>query len=164
MFNKITLDTNDEYYTPKSAWKNIAQYLPRDKVIYECFYSPHSKSAQYLRELGFTCVYEPVDFFTTTLNDVNADYYLSNMPFSLKREVFTRLKEVDQPFVMLVPTSCLQTKYFQDLFGRDKIQVILPYKKIQYEHPTRKLKKRGCAFYSCYVCYKMNLEKDIIFI
>ena len=42
MFNKIKLNTNDEYYTPKIAWENIAQYLPRDKVIWESFYSPHA--------------------------------------------------------------------------------------------------------------------------
>ena len=42
MFNKIKLNTNDEYYTPKIAWENIAQYLPKDKVIWESFYSPHA--------------------------------------------------------------------------------------------------------------------------
>ena len=161
MFNTTT---NDEYYTPKTAWQNIAHLLPRDKTIWECFYSPNSKSATYLRELGFKCVYEPVDFFDKTPPDLNADYYVSNMPFSLKREVFTRLKEVGLPFVMIVPTLCIQTKYFQDLFGDDKIQLILPYKKIQYESVTKDLHPRGCAFYSCYVCYKMGLEKDITFI
>ena len=55
---------------------------------------------------------EPIDFFTTTPDAVNADYCVSNMPFSLKKEVFTRLKEVGKPFVMIVPTLCLQTKYF----------------------------------------------------
>ena len=103
MFNISQLTNNDEYYTPKIAWQNIVHFLPRDKVIWECFYSPHSRSAEYLRELGFNCVYEPVDFFDKTPADLNADYYVSNMPFSMKKEVFTRLKEVDQPFIMLVP-------------------------------------------------------------
>ena len=164
MFNISQLTNDDEYFTPKIAWQNIAHFLPRDKVIWECFYSPHSRSAEYLRELGFNCVHEPVDFFAHTPADLNADYYVSNMPFSLKMEVFTRLKEVDKPFVMLVPTYCIQTKYFQDIFGDDKIQLILPYKKIQYESVTKNLPPRGCAFCSCYVCYKMGLEKDVILI
>ena len=84
MFNISQLTNNDEYYTPKIAWQNIVHFLPRDKVIWECFYSPHSRSAEYLRELGFNCVYEPVDFFDKTPADLNADYYVSNMPFSMK--------------------------------------------------------------------------------
>ena len=70
MFNISQLTNNDEYYTPKIAWQNIAHFLPRDKVIWECFYSPHSRSAEYLRELGFNCVYEPVDFFDKTPADL----------------------------------------------------------------------------------------------
>ena len=60
MFSRLT--KNDEYYTKKESWADIAQYLPRDKVIWECFYSHNSKSAIYLRELGFEVIFEPVDF------------------------------------------------------------------------------------------------------
>ena len=35
MFSKVV--KNDEYYTKKESWADIAQYLPRDKVIWECF-------------------------------------------------------------------------------------------------------------------------------
>ena len=59
MFSRLT--KNDEYYTKKESWADIAQYLPRDKVIWECFYSHNSKSAIYLRELGFEVIFEPVD-------------------------------------------------------------------------------------------------------
>ena len=31
-------DVNDEYFTPKSAWEAIKDYIPKDKVIWEAFY------------------------------------------------------------------------------------------------------------------------------
>lgn len=49
MFSRVV--KNDEYYTKKESWDDIAQYLPRDKVIWECFYSHNSKSATYSTSL-----------------------------------------------------------------------------------------------------------------
>ena len=30
-------ETNDEYMTRKSAWEDIKEFIPTDKVIWECF-------------------------------------------------------------------------------------------------------------------------------
>ena len=68
MFSKVV--KNDEYYTKKESWADIAQYLPRDKVIWECFYSERSRSAEHLRELGFDVIYKPVDCFEENLGDI----------------------------------------------------------------------------------------------
>lgn len=157
MFSRVV--KNDEYYTKKESWADIAQYLPRDKVIWECFYSHNSKSAIYLRELGFEVIFEPVDFFESNLGEI----IVSNPPFSMKKEVFTRLKELDKPFVMLVPSGTIQTKYFKELFENDNnIQLIVPWKKRQFDSPIYNLHPRGCSFNTLYVCYKMNLPKDVI--
>ena len=56
---------DDEYMTPKSAWEQIAPFIPKDKVIYEAFYGDGSSGA-HLRELGFTVIHEPIDFFLNT--------------------------------------------------------------------------------------------------
>ena len=156
MFSKVV--KNDEYYTKKESWADIAQYLPRDKVIWECFYSERSKSAQYLRELGFEVIYKPVDFFEENLGDI----LVSNPPFSKKKEVFARLKELGKPFVMLVPTNTIHTKYFTETFHDEQIQLIMPWRKRQFDSPIYNLHPRGCSFNTLYVCYKMNLPKDVI--
>lgn len=156
MFSKVV--KNDEYYTKKESWADIAQYLPRDKVIWECFYSERSKSAQYLRELGFEVIYKPVDFFEENLGDI----LVSNPPFSKKKEVFARLKELGKPFVMLVPTNTIHTKYFTETFHDEHIQLIMPWQKRQFDSPIYNLHPRGCSFNTLYVCYKMNLPKDVI--
>ena len=91
---------DDDYMTAKSSWEDIARFLPRDKVIWECFFGD-GRSGTYLRELGFEVIHEKVDFFQNDLGDI----LVSNPPYSMKKEVFTRLKELDKPFVMLVPTT-----------------------------------------------------------
>jgi len=36
-----TLQKHDDYMTPKIAWENIQHYLPKDKIIWECFYGDY---------------------------------------------------------------------------------------------------------------------------
>ena len=156
MFRDCSSFTNDDdYMTPKSAWEDISDYLPTDKVIWECFYGD-GRSGTHLRELGFDVIHENIDFFEYNIGDV----IVSNPPYSIKKEVFTRLKILDKPFVMLVPTTTLHTKYFKELFMNDRVQVIFPHKKRQFISNKKTLK--GCSFYTCYVCYKMELPKDVI--
>ena len=46
--------THDDWFTRKSAWSDISQFIPSDKVIWESFmYNSVSKSPIYLQELGF---------------------------------------------------------------------------------------------------------------
>ena len=48
--------------TPKYAWENIKQFIPTDKIIWEAFYGD-GESGNYLTELGFNVIHEPIDFF-----------------------------------------------------------------------------------------------------
>ena len=51
-FHTKTFLKHDDYMTPKYAWENIQQYIPKDKVIWEAF-KGDGKSGEYLTELGF---------------------------------------------------------------------------------------------------------------
>ena len=80
MFRDCSSFTNDDdYMTPKSAWEDISDYLPTDKVIWECFYGD-GRSGTYLRELGFDVIHENIDFFEYNIGDV----IVSNPPYSIK--------------------------------------------------------------------------------
>ena len=37
-FTARTFIKHDDYMTPKHAWEDIKQYIPKDKVIWEAFY------------------------------------------------------------------------------------------------------------------------------
>ena len=153
--------TENDYMTPKYAFENIMQYIPKDKIIWESFYGD-GKSGEYLKELGFNVIHEPVDFFENDLGDL----IVSNPPFSLSKEVMDRLYELDKPFIIIFPSSKINTQYFRK--WKNKIQIIIPRKRI---HFTKKINgkipenwKQSCNFDCFYYCYKMYLPKDIIWL
>ena len=159
-FHTKTFLKHDDYMTPKSAWENIKQYIPNDKVIWECFYGD-GKSGDYLKELGFNVIHEKVDFFENNVGEI----LISNMPFSLCKEVLTRLKELDKPFIMILPSSKINTQYFRKLFSTcdNPIQIIIPRKRIQFVRNGDELQNK-CNFDCFYYCYKIGLERDIIWL
>lgn len=144
---------DDDYMTPKSVWESIQQYIPKDKVIWEAFYGD-GKSGEYLRDIGFNVIHEPIDFFQSNCGDI----VVSNPPFSCKMKVLERLKKLDKPFVLILPASTLGTKTLQQLFP--DIQVIIPKGRIQFIKNGENTK--SVWFASFIYCWKMNLPRDLI--
>ena len=159
----------DDYMTPKYAWENISHLIPKDKVIWEAF-KGNGDSASYLRELGFNVVSYDEDFFENNRGDI----IVTNLPFSKKKEVFKRLKELNKPFIVISPTEMITTQYFKALFKNEKLQIIIPRSRIHFT----KLDKEGnilnidekgrikkqCNFNCFYYCWKINLDNDITFL
>ena len=77
-FSNKYFKKNDEYYTSKDTWKLIKDIIPKDFILWESFFSKNSKSAEYLRQLGFEVISEDVDFYTYNLGNI----IVSNPPFS----------------------------------------------------------------------------------
>ena len=161
-FNSKLYKTYDDYMTPKYAWENIKDYIPNDKIIWEAF-KGDGKSGKYLEELGFNVIHNNDDFFTSN----NGDIIVSNPPFSKSKEVLKRLKELEKPFIMILPSSKLNTQYMRELFINSKLQIIIPKKRINFlKLIDGKLtnKKSNCNFDCFYYCYKMNLNNDIVWL
>tara|TARA_R110001632_G_scaffold13736_1_gene46929 strand:+ start:2672 stop:3145 length:474 start_codon:yes stop_codon:yes gene_type:complete len=149
---------SDNYITNKIEWERIKDYIPNNKVIWSPFYCD-GKQKEYFEEMGFNIIHEDKDFFQNNKGDIIID----NPPFSKKKEIFTRLKELDKPFILVCPSMLLSYKYFQELF-KDEIQILVPSKRINFKHLNSTKKNYSPPFASFYFCYKMNLEKDLIFI
>jgi hypothetical protein len=161
-FHTKTFLKHDDYMTPKYAWDNIKEYIPKDKLIWEAFYG-NGKSGKYLQELGFNVIHEPVDFFENNLGEC----IVSNPPFSLIKDILNRLHELDKPFILILPSSKINTQYFRK--WKDKgIQIIIPITRIQFEKKvdgeTPENYKSSCNFDCFYYCYKIGLERDIIWL
>ena len=152
-FTHVGFIRHDDYMTPKYAWENIQEYIPKDKVIWECFMGD-GKSGQYLEELGFDVIANDNDFFQSDEGDI----VVSNPPFSKAKDVITRLKELDKPFILILPSSKINTQYFR-LF-KNQIQIIIPRNRIQFVKNGNEL-QNSCNFDCFYYCYKMNMKKDI---
>lgn len=160
--NKI-LTKHDDYMTPKYAWDNIKQYIPKDKIIWEAFFG-NGQSGQDLRDLGFNVIHEPIDFFKNNLGDV----IVSNPPFSKKKEIMKRLKELGKPFILIMPSSVINTQYMRELFKNENLQIIIPRKRIHFEKliDGQKIEKwkNQCNFDCFYYCWKINLPQDIVWL
>jgi len=159
-FHSKTFIKHDCYMTPKSAWEAVKHIIPKDKVLWEAFYGD-GKSGEFLRELGFNVIHEPVDFFTNDLGEV----IVSNPPFSLSKEVIKRLKELDKPFIIIMPSSKINTSYFRTNFMNRGLQIVIPRKRIHFEKLVDGNKpdnwRSACNFDCFYYCYKIGLERDI---
>ena len=94
-------------------------------------------------------------------NKLDYDIIISNPPFSIKQKIFKLLKQIDKPFILIVPVSIITKKYFMDNF-KDDFQIIIPKKRIQFIKDEVQTKR--CWFDCVYICFKMNLDKDITFI
>ena len=160
-FHSKTFINHDDYMTPKSAWENIQQFLPKDKLVWEAFYGD-GKSGDYLKELGFNVIHEEVDFFDNDLGEI----IVSNPPFSLCKDILKRIKELNKPFVLILPSSKINTSYMREHFkGDKKLQIIIPRKRIHFvKQVNGKIPDdyKSCCNFDCfYYCYKMNLPNDI---
>ena len=146
---------HDDYMTPKSAWKNIKQYIPKDKIIWEAFYG-NGLSGYYLRELGFEVIHDPVDFFENNLGDV----IVSHPPLYKTKDILDRLHELDKSFILLLPSDKINTQYFRK--WKNKIQIIIPRRRIHFIKNGIQTKRSN--FDCLYFCYKMNLPSDIVWL
>ena len=162
----------DEYMTRKSAWADIMPYIPDEykngnKRIWEPF-KGNGQSGRFLKELGFDVYMRDKDFFDVSVRKTQKkklSLIITNPPFTKKADVLKRLKILGIPFILLVPTTVLHTSYFKELFEDDTdIQLIIPFKKRQFDKVDLQKQKNRCSFYTLYVCWRVGLTKPIFFI
>jgi hypothetical protein len=164
LFTNENFAKYDDYMTPPSAWEDIKDYIPKIK-IWEAFYGD-GESGKILKKLGFDTIHEDIDFFE---ND-EGECVVSNPPFAKIPDILKRLKELEKPFILIMPSSKINTQYFRKLFCEEKenpIQIIIPKKRIQFlklKNGKIEKGKSQCNFDCFYYCWKMNLENDIVWL
>ena len=154
----IKLKKDDAYMTPMSVFQSIKHLIPKDKIIFEGFYG-NGNSGKYLKELGFKVESHDVDFFDD--QSFEYDIIISNPPYSIKAKVFKKLYEIDKPFTMLIPVATMTKQYLKKYF-KDQIQIVIPEKRIQFLKNGEQTNR--CYFDTIWICYKMNFDKNIIFL
>ena len=159
------LQENDEYYTKKETWSDILRFLPRDKLYLDPFYGDGG-NINNLNELGINAVGGNIDCFQA-LRLLDYDIILTNSPFSkpILTEFLYNLSALDNPFIIILPITKIFSKYFKTSFRQYKdIQIIIPSKRMSFIDPTNSNKRSNPSFVCCYVCYKMDLPSDILFL
>jgi hypothetical protein len=146
---------DDDYETPSSAFRSVLPYVPRDAVVWDPFYGSGA-SGDHLRSMGLNVIHQKEDFFAVD----RGDFVLTNPPFSKKKEVLTRLKELGKPFLVLLPASVLGTKMLRTLFP--DIQVLIPNGRISFVKNGTQTK--AVWFASFWYGWKLRLPRDITFL
>jgi len=162
-------DIHDDYYTLEETWQLINDIIPKDKSIWEAcmLNSNKSKSPEYLKNIvGHDKVY-----FDTKLDmlrgSIDSDMIITNIPFEnkIKKKVLSRLVELDRPFIIIMNSCNMFTKYIRQIFGENikHLQIVTPSGKIYYEKLLKNGDleiKKNTSFYSVFVVYKLNLTND----
>lgn len=162
----------DDYYTTEETWRLIGDIIPRDKTIWEAcmLNASKSKSPEILKNITGSEVY-----FNTELDmlegSIGSDIIITNIPFetNIKKKILARLVELDRPFIIIMNSCNMFSKYMRQIFGENikHLQVITPSTKIHYakllENGDFEFKK-NTSFYSVFVAYKMNLSTEQLWV
>jgi hypothetical protein len=168
-----TFNVYDQYYTPKSAWEHINHLIPNDKIVWEAFLlnSTKSKSLDNLKSLNKKVIGNTEWNFFDKCDELEYDLIVSNPPFdkTLKIPILKKLVELDKPFIIIMNSLNIFSKYFNNIFKnhREHLQIVIPSNKIHFEklldNGETELKK-NTSFYCVYVCYKMNIPNDKLYL
>jgi hypothetical protein len=147
----------DEIYTPAYALNPLIPYLNKSWVVWECAYGKGAL-AKHLQIKGFKVVGKGEDFFK---ENKECDCIITNPPYSLKGQFIKRAFELKKPFAFLLPLTTLEGKYRGDIFRNNKIQLIIPNRRINFITPNG---GKSSWFATAWFCGNMNLEKDLNFV
>ena len=124
----------DDYNTPVEAWKLLLDNMSSSRgkrTFWLPFYNDGTIKRQ-LKPLDVDVIHVKKDFFK--FEPKQYDAIVDNPPYSQKREIFERCKQLKKPFALLVPMETIERKYFSDLFKNDKsLQVIIPKKRYEFK-------------------------------
>ena len=147
---------DDDYETPKYILEMLLPFIKDYKKIYDPFYCAGRVKKDW-EELGKICYNEKLDAFDRTPPE-DFDITISNIPFSIKEKCMKLFFDLKKPFIILMPIDGMGSKWINKYF--DKLQFIIPNKRLHFSK-NGKLGK-GSWFDTCFYCYGLDLNKDII--
>jgi len=164
---EVTINPNDEFYTPNYAIEPLLKHLKPNSNVWCPFDTQDSNFVKLLTASGHTVTHSHIsagsDFFTAEPPQ-GTNYIISNPPYSIKAEVFTRLFELKIPFAMLVGVVGLfeSQKRFA-MFRDNDFEIIYFSKRISYFKSYLDPKPSlNPPFSSVYICSGV-LSKQIVF-
>ena len=157
MANMIMSHTtaSDDYETPSALWDIILSKINTSYTIWEAFYL-NGNSGEYIKNKGFNVYHENRDFFSY---EPECDIIVSNPPYSKRRQVFKRLKELNKPWAMLVPLNTIANEYMHSLF--DNISIVIPKKRCGFIKNGIQMKSPN--FEIVWICWGFGTPNTLIY-
>ena len=140
---------SDELYTPEIAFDILKNYIPKDKIIFECAVGSGKLKSQ-MEKNGYSVVCSD-DFF----NDFpEYDILITNPPFSIKDKFLEEAYKRGKPFAILLPITALEGIKRQEMYKKYGIEILFPAKRIDFNG------KKAPWFYCAWFCWKL-LPKEL---
>ena len=162
----VICNKQDEFYTPEYAVEPLLKYVPPSMRIWCPFDTEQSFFVKMLRGNGnkviASHISEGIDFFQYEPPEYDA--IISNPPYSMKGEVFSRLFALGKPFAMLVGVVGLfESERRFSMFAVNKFEIMYLNKRIAYFRDYAEQKPSlNPPFSSVYLCSNM-LPDRIVF-
>ena len=87
-YKDYNISVYDDFFTKEETFKQLSNYIPKDKKIYMPFYSPYSNCNELLGKYIYNeIVYEDKDFFDYKITDV---IVCNNPTFSCKKKILRK--------------------------------------------------------------------------
>ena len=153
----------DDFQTPKEAIKCLLPFIRGDWVtIWECACGKGNLVKAFEEEnfdVVGTDISEGIDFLKEKRG---CDMIITNPPYSIKEKFIERCFEIGKPFALLMPLTTLESEKRGKIFRKNKIQLIIPNRRFNFETPSGK--GSGSWFATAWFCGNMNLPNDLNFV
>jgi DNA modification methylase len=172
--NKPKKERSDNFTTPEKAYRDIKHLVPENIKICDPFWND-GKTSEYLSKVFPTCQisHDDSDAFDTSEACANgvrlqqssrsADLIITNPPFTMKYQALRHLVDQDVKFMCIFPLMSITTDLFKTVSNYDQFQYLIPNKRINFEVEGRV--SRSATWFACvWVCYKMDLPKQVSFL
>jgi len=110
LINYIKNGPNDEFYTPEKAINVLLEYIPKNKIVWECTDFGESNITKILKLNGNKVISTHLKNFDF-LNDKPNFYFdmiITNPPYSLKDDFLEKCYFYKKPFCLLLPITSLE--------------------------------------------------------
>lgn len=159
---------SDDWETKAATWAELVGYgtpiydtvmkqgpeVRPDVHVWDPFFCS-GVAKQRLEKVGFPrVIHEPVDFFSYSKPPAENCVIVSNPPFSLTKEICTKLSEpafANVPFALIVPVFKLFCSEYRALYqGREETMgLVFPASRIQFDLPQSSSKMAARSSFDC---------------
>jgi hypothetical protein len=155
---------SDHFQTPPLALKALLPFIPANvHTIWEPACGLGNLVRQ-LRNAGYAVQGSDIIFDQDfmTYEAPAYDLIVTNPPYSLKNEFFSRAYELGKPFAYLLPYTALETESRQKLFRTHGLELILFNKRINFDTPSGE--GSGAWFPTGWFTWGMHLPQQLTFV
>jgi len=161
---------DDEWATATRTWASLFRVLDANGYKRKKIWAPFvydELAGRRMKEAGFErVVHKRWDFFQRVRDAPfvkSLDCVVDNPPYTgknVKEQILRALVDADVPFCLLLPLGVLHGAFVREILEETRVQVIIPRKCYVFKKGGTEVPFR----YLCWLCYKMNLERDLYFI